>query len=136
VKTPSALSPVTFLSFKSPCHFVTIRSLYLKPNNSPFQCRRLCSVGARDYAAKSSENIDLTVVDHGGLHLIFEAQGTSNPVDSPSALFVTDVDSECDVRVDGEVLKKGERVKLKPGATIHMGEEVSYVVLRNVHAHA
>ena len=85
---------------------------------------------------KSSENIDLTVVDHGGLHLIFEAEGTSKPIDSPSVLYVTDKDSECDVLVDGELLKKGERFKLHPGATIDMGEGASYVVLRNLHAHA
>ncbi|KAG7672738.1 hypothetical protein Ndes2526B_g08734 [Nannochloris sp. 'desiccata'] len=98
--------------------------------------RRLCSVGARDYASKSLENVDLTVLDHGGLHLIFEAEGTANPVDSPSVLYVTDVDSECDVRVGDTVLKKGERMKLNPGATIQMGEGANYVVLRNVHAHA
>jgi len=96
----------------------------------------LCSVGARDYASKSSENIDLTVVDHGGLHLIFDAEGTANPVDSPSVLYVTDVDSECDVRVGDTVLKKGERMKLKPGDTINMGKGACYVVHRNVHAHA
>ncbi len=96
----------------------------------------MCSVGARDYASKSSENIDLTVVDHGGLHLIFEAEGASNPIDSPSVLYVTDIDSECEVRVDDKVIQKGERVKLSPGTTIDMGEGVSYVVLRNVQAHA
>lgn len=85
---------------------------------------------------KSSEAIDLTVVDHGGLHVVFEAEGTANPIDSPSVLYVTDVDSECDVHVDGNVVKKGERVKLHPGAMIDMGEGASYVVLRNVHAHA
>lgn len=76
------------------------------------------------------------MLDHGGLHLIFEAEGTANPVDSPSVLYVTDVDSECDVRVGDTVLKKGERMKLNPGATIQMGEGANYVVLRNVHAHA
>jgi len=96
----------------------------------------LCSVGAQDYASKSSENIDLTVVDHGGLHLIFDAEGASNPVDSPSVLYVTNVDSQCEVRVGDKELEKGERMKLKPGATIQMGEGVNYVVLRNIHCHA
>lgn len=80
--------------------------------------------------------MDLTIVDHGGLHLLFEAEGTANPCDSPSVLYVTDIDSDCDVRIDGDVLKKGERTKCHPGAIIDMGEEASYVVLRNVFAHA
>ena len=96
---------------------------------------KLCSVAAKDYAEKANEAIDLTVVDHGGLHLLFEAEGAANPVDSPSVLYVTDF-SECDVVVDNVVLKKGQKTKLHPGATIDMGEEASYVVLRNVLAHA
>jgi hypothetical protein len=32
---------------------------------------------------------DTIVVEHGGVHLNFEAEGTSNPVDSPSLLYVT-----------------------------------------------
>ena len=31
----------------------------------------------------------MTVMEHGGVHLIFEAEGTSNPLDSPSLLYVT-----------------------------------------------
>lgn len=80
--------------------------------------------------------MDYTVVDHGGVHILFEAEGSSIPCDSPSVLYVTDVDSECDVHVDGAPLKKGVRTKLHPGATIELGDEATYVVLRNVHAHA
>lgn len=76
------------------------------------------------------------MVDHGGLHLVFDAEGTSNPLDSPSVLYVTNVDSECEVRVGDKELEKGERMKLKPGATIQMGEGTNYVVLRDVRAHA
>ena len=90
-------------------------------------------MGARDYTADA---IDFTLLDHGGVHLLFEAEGEANPLDSPSSLFVTDVDSQCDVSVDGVPLKKGEKKKLHPGATIVMGETASYVVLRNVQAHA
>lgn len=93
----------------------------------------MCSVGARDYSA---DTIDYTLVDHGGVHLIFEAEGVATPLDSPSSLFVTDVDSECDITVDGAPLKKGQKLKLHPGAIIEMGEDASYVVLRNVQAHA
>lgn len=50
--------------------------------------------------------------------------------------FMTDIDSECDVRVDGEVVPKGQRTRLHPGASLSLGEEVCYQVLRNVHAHA
>lgn len=98
--------------------------------------RRVCSVGARDYASKANEPVDLTVVDHGGVHLLFEAEGCASPVDSPSVLYITDIDSDCDIILDGKVLDKGKRTKCKPGATIDMGEEASYVVLRNVFAHA
>jgi hypothetical protein len=121
--------------FFSPCLSISVQHCQITLK-FPFEYRRLCSVGARDYAAKTSENIDLTVVDHGGLHLVFEAEGEANPIDSPSVLYVTDVDSECEVKVGEMVLKKGERTRLKPGTTIEMGEEASYVVLRNVHAHA
>jgi hypothetical protein len=70
------------------------------------------------------------------VHLLFEAEGEASPLDSPSSLFVTDVDSACDITVDGAPLKKGQKMKLHPGATIDMGEDASYVVLRNVQAHA
>lgn len=32
---------------------------------------------------------DLCILDHGGIHLLFEAEGAANPLDSPSRLFVT-----------------------------------------------
>jgi len=80
--------------------------------------------------------MDFVVVDHGGVHLIFEAEGTANPLDSPSVLFITDIDSDSDILVDGQPIAKGSRMKLHPGATIDMGEGACYTVLRNVHAHA
>ena len=98
--------------------------------------KRVCSVGARDYASKANEPVDLTVIDHGGVHLLFEAEGSASPVDSPSVLYITDIDSDCDIILDGNVLVKGQRTRCKPGATIDMGDEASYVVLRNVFAHA
>ena len=97
--------------------------------------RRLCCIAAKDYSNNTNEPVDFTVVDHGGLHIIFEAEGISTDC---STLFVTDVDSACDVAVDGQVLPKGEKIKLRPGAKIDMGggEEASYVVMRNISAHA
>ncbi|PSC68644.1 D-lactate dehydrogenase (cytochrome) [Micractinium conductrix] len=98
--------------------------------------KRVCSIASRDYEASSSEPQDLCIVEHGGIHLIFEAEGTSNPLDSPSRLFVTDVDSACDVWLDEQKLEKGQKVKVKPGACMCMGQEARYVVTRNVFAHA
>lgn len=98
--------------------------------------RRVCSVGARDYAASATDSVDYTVIDHGGVHVLFEAEGTSNPLDSPSVLFITDVDSASEVRVDGQPLPKKERRRVKPGACVCFGENAEYRVLRNVFAHA
>ncbi len=47
-----------------------------------------------------------------------------------------DVDSKCDISVEGEKLEKGKRVLLKPGSVICMGGEAQYQVHRNVFAHA
>lgn len=49
--------------------------------------KRVCSIASGDF--QSSEVIDMCVLDHGGVHLIFEAEGSANPLDSPSILFVT-----------------------------------------------
>jgi hypothetical protein len=93
-----------------------------------------CSVASGDY--QSQEAQDLCILDHGGIHLVFEAEGESAACDSPSALFVTDVDSKCDVLLDGQPLQKGQRAVVKPGAVIAMGQEAHYQVHRNVFAHA
>ena len=93
-------------------------------------------MGAKDYAESSMDSIDYTVVDHGGVHVLFEAEGESNPLDSPSVLFVTDVDSACEVQVDGQPLPKKERRRVKPGAILSLGKNAEYKVLRNVFAHA
>lgn len=86
----------------------------------PIGTKRLCSVSSADY--DSEEPQDMRILQHGAIHLVFEAEGSSNPLDSPSRLFVTDVDSKCDVRVDGQPLQKGERALVKPGSVIAMGQ--------------
>jgi hypothetical protein len=53
-------------------------------------------VSCKDYASKATEAIDLTIMDHGGAHLIFECTG-EHPLDRPCDLYLTDVDSECEV---------------------------------------
>ncbi|KAI7841650.1 hypothetical protein COHA_004670 [Chlorella ohadii] len=98
--------------------------------------KRVCSLASRDYENQSTEAIDMCILDHGGVHLIFEAEGSANPLDSPSILFVTDVDSTCAILIDGQELRKGQRTQLKPGCLIDMGEEARYEVQRNVFAHA
>ncbi|EFN54593.1 expressed protein [Chlorella variabilis] len=100
----------------------------------PIGSKRMCSIASHDY--KSEEAQDLCIVEHGGIHLVFDAEGSSNPLDSPSLLYVTDLDSECDVMVNGKKLDKGERTPVKPGSVIAMGEEAQYQVQRNVFAHA
>lgn len=70
--------------------------------------------------------------------MIFESESEAHaksPLDSPAALYVTDIDSDCDVLVDGVTIQKGKRTKLRPGAHIVLGEH-SYTVERNVVAHA
>ncbi|PRW45376.1 Acetyl-coenzyme A carboxyl transferase beta chain [Chlorella sorokiniana] len=98
--------------------------------------KRVCSLASHDYESTSTEAIDMCILDHGGVHLIFEAEGSANPLDSPSILFVTDVDSTCSILVNGQELRKGQRTQLKPGCHIDMGPEARYEVQRNVFAHA
>lgn len=96
--------------------------------------KRVCSLGAKDYA--ESEAIDYTVVDHGGIHVLFESESIhGHALDSPSVLYVTDVDSVSDVCVDGARLVKGERTTCKPGSCVTLGD-LSFTVERNVQAHA
>lgn len=96
--------------------------------------KRVCSVASHDY--ETQEVQDLCILDHGGIHLLFEAEGAANPLDSPSRLFVTDVDSACEVLLDGRSLEKGARTQVRPGACLCLGREARYTVLRNVFAHA
>lgn len=96
--------------------------------------KRMCSVGTyEDHLGDSDEIIKL---EHGGIHVVFEAEGTAVPLDSPSKLFVTDVDSTIAVMVDGQKLERGKRTQLKPGAVLTCGDDVCFQVLRNVFAHA
>lgn len=96
--------------------------------------KRMCSMGTYDdHLGDCDEVIN---IQHGGVHVVFEAEGASNPLDSPSILYVTDVDSHCAVSVDGTKIEQGRRVQLKPGAVIQCGEDVCFQVLRNVFAHA
>jgi hypothetical protein len=69
------------------------------------------------------------------VHVVFEAEGTSGPLDSPSKLFVRDEDSEQPVLVDGAPLPKHARVQVRPGAVLSLGG-VLYQIQRDVHAHA
>ena len=49
--------------------------------------KRLCSVASHD--VDSEQAIDLCILGHGGVHLVFESEGTAAPLDSPSRLYVT-----------------------------------------------
>lgn len=40
-----------------------------------------------------------------------------------------DVDSECEVRVDGEPLQKGAKTRVKPGSVVSCGQDVAYQVV-------
>jgi hypothetical protein len=96
--------------------------------------RKPVSIGAKDYT--STEAIDYTVVDHGGLHVVFESESEhGHTFDSPSVLYMTDVDSVSDVCVDGVPVQKGQRIACKPGAHLTLGD-LSFTVERNVQAHA
>ena len=99
----------------------------------PIGSRRLCSVASADYAGDAAA--DFEPLSHGQVHLVFEAEGEATPLDSPSALFVTNLDCGSAVVADGRPVPKGERVRLRPGAALVLdGEE--YVVLRDARAHA
>lgn len=96
--------------------------------------KRVCSIGAKDYAA--TDAIDYTIVDHGGIHVIFESESVhGHDLDSPSVLYMTDVDSVADVCVDGSRVQKGQRTTCKPGSRLTLGD-LSFTVERNVQAHA
>lgn len=96
--------------------------------------KRVCSIGAKDYV--QNEPIDFTIIDHGGIHVLFESESDHiNPLDSPSTLYITDVDSSSEVYVDGILVPKGKRIKCRPGAHVHLGD-ADFVVQRNVVAHA
>ncbi|GAB4821526.1 hypothetical protein N2152v2_008572 [Parachlorella kessleri] len=96
--------------------------------------KRLCSVGTyEDHIGDADEVIKL---GHGGIHVVFEAEGTATPLDSPSRLFVTDLDSTVPITVDGQKLERGKRTQLKPGCVMQCGEDAAFQVLRNVFAHA
>lgn len=89
----------------------------------------------QDYS-KNDDVLDFTVIDHGGIHVLFESESPyGHTLDSPSILYITDVDSIADVSVDGTKISKGEKVICRPGSMITMGD-VSFLVERNVRAHA
>lgn len=96
--------------------------------------KRVCSLGAKDYVANDA--IDYTIIDHGGIHVLFESESVhGHDLDSPSVLYITDVDSVSDVCVDGVCVGKGERTRCKPGSLVTLGD-LSFRVERNVVAHA
>lgn len=41
----------------------------------------------------------MCITESGGVHVVFDSEGTSNPLDSPSILYITDIDSETPVQV-------------------------------------
>jgi hypothetical protein len=95
---------------------------------------RSCSIGSRDRAGAAN---DFTIVDHGGVHLLFEEQGKhDHKLDSDSVLYMTDVDSINDVYLDGVLVPRGSRVACKPGSVVSLDGGISFVVERNLMAHA
>jgi hypothetical protein len=95
---------------------------------------RSCSIGSKDYSGSLN---DFTIVDHGGVHLLFEEQGYHNhKLDSDSVLYMTDVDSMNDVYLDGVLVPRGSKVACRPGAVVTLEGGISFVVERNLVAHA
>lgn len=96
--------------------------------------KKFCTVGtAADHQFDSDEVIH---TNHEGVHVVFEAEGASNPLDSPSVLYVQDLDSKEGVWINGSRLPRAERIPVKPGSIIAFGEYAVYEVHRNVLAHA
>eukprot|EP00884_Botryococcus_braunii_P015295 jgi/Botrbrau1/2449/Bobra.0226s0008.1 len=73
------------------------------------------------------------------IHIKFEAKGDhaeGRPLDSPCHLFLTDINSGCEVIIDGETLDKGEPREIQPGCKLAFGDLAVYQVMRNSFAHA
>ena len=72
------------------------------------------------------------------VELVFEpsAAGHANPLDAcaDAALHLTVIGGGS-VAVDGASVKVGEKIRLKPGARLAVGD-AEFVVWRNEHAHA
>lgn len=65
--------------------------------------KTFCTVGTERDHVECDEVIH---TDDDGVFLVFEARGATNPLDSPSALFVTDVSEDGSVYLNGGELPK------------------------------
>lgn len=68
---------------------------------------------------------------------MFEEHGKHNhTLDADSVLYMTDVNSINDVYLDGVLVPRGTRVACRPGSVVSLDGGLSFVVERNVIAHA
>ena len=95
---------------------------------------RACTLGSKDTVGAQN---DFTIINEYGLHLMFEEHGKhSHTLDSDSVLYMTDVDSRNDVFLDGVLVPRGARVACRPGSLVSLEGGPSFVVERNLVAHA
>eukprot|EP00803_Ostreobium_quekettii_P000547 evm.model.scf_693.3 EVM.evm.TU.scf_693.3 scf_693:12245-15185(-) len=71
-----------------------------------------------------------------GVKVLFESVGAANPIDSPAELYVTDIGGRTQIYVDGEKLRRSQKVKLHPGSKIGFGDFAMFEVHRNLKVHA
>ncbi|GMH40047.1 hypothetical protein BSKO_07951 [Bryopsis sp. KO-2023] len=74
--------------------------------------------------------------DKTGVKVLFESVGAANPLDSPAELYITDVGGKTHVSVDGNKLNHNQKVQVRPGSKIGLGDFAMFQVQRNVEAHA
>lgn len=78
--------------------------------HSPIGKKTFCTVGSeRDHV----ECDGVIHTDDDGVFLVFEARGATNPLDSPSALFVTDIGEDGCVYLNGGELPKKIAVQVR-----------------------
>lgn len=94
-----------------------------KPNR-PLGTKTFCTVGTeRDHV----ECDGVIHTEDDGVFLVFEARGATNPLDSPSALFVTDVSEDGCVYLNGGELPKKIAVQVR--LDVACSEHLSNLVL-------
>lgn len=79
--------------------------------HSPIGTKRFCTVGSE----RDHECDEVISTEDDGVHLVFEARGATNPLDSPSALFVTDISEDGCVYLNGGELPKKIAVQVRLG---------------------